>query len=111
MLTRTRRSTINLSSAASFTGIDLVLPAGEYSIVEDEELIEGLSWAAYRKAGTFIEVPAALSSAHVSQMFKIDREELDAAISLGMASMEAVRKLDGDAISNGDDHKPIARTR
>lgn len=87
MLTRTRRSTVHLTSTASFKGIEQVLPAGDYALVEDEELIEGLSWAAYRSVGTFIEVPAARSSAHVSQMFKIDREELDAAISLGIASV------------------------
>ena len=88
MLTRTRRSTIRFSSAISLTGVDQMLPAGDYSIVEDEELIEGLSRAAYRRAGTFIEVPASLSKARATQMFAIDREELDAAISQGVASME-----------------------
>ena len=87
MPTRTRRSNVHIASATSFDGIEQVLPAGDYALVEEEELIEGLSWEAYRSAGTFIEVPVALSSALVTQMFEIDRKELDAAISQGMASM------------------------
>jgi hypothetical protein len=87
MLNRTKRSTIRFSSEVSLIGIEQILPAGDYSIVEDEELIEGLSWAAYRRTGTFIEVPAALSSAHAVQIFEINREELDAAISQGIASL------------------------
>ncbi|MCG6858487.1 MAG: hypothetical protein LJE67_10515 [Salaquimonas sp.] len=99
MLNRTKRSTIHLSSAFSLVGIEQMLPAGNYTIVEDEGLIEDLSWAAYRRAGTFIEVPAALSSASAIQMFEIDRAELDAAISRGIASLATGQAESSDAPS------------
>jgi hypothetical protein len=34
------------------------LPAGAYEVVTDEEAIEGLTFAAYRRVATMITVPA-----------------------------------------------------
>ena len=39
-------------------GIDRLLPAGDYEIVTDDEPIDGLSFAAFRRVATMIMVPA-----------------------------------------------------
>ena len=58
-------------------GVGRVLPAGNYEVVTDEELIEGLSFPAYRRVATMMIVPAQASSV---EMFNIDPLNLAAAI-------------------------------
>ena len=77
MLTKTRRTTVHFADAFSLPGIDVVLPSGDYVIVEDEELIDGLSFVAYRRTGTFIEGPSVSSKARSMQMFPIDFADLE----------------------------------
>jgi hypothetical protein len=43
--------------------VDRLLPPGDYRVVTDEELIEGLSFPAYRRISTAIFVPAPSGSA------------------------------------------------
>jgi hypothetical protein len=40
-------------------GIDRLLPPGAYEVITDEEMIEGLSFASFRRIATMIMVPAA----------------------------------------------------
>lgn len=80
MLGRTKKSTIRLAREFSISSFDGILPPGEYAILEDEELIEGISWLAYRRVATFIEVPAIGRTKMSSQMIKIDHDELAAII-------------------------------
>jgi hypothetical protein len=47
-----------LPPAFSLKGIDRWLPPTSYRVVTDEELIEGLSFPAYRRVSTAIFVPA-----------------------------------------------------
>jgi hypothetical protein len=39
-------------------GVDRTLPAGEYEVMTDEELIEELSFPVYRRVATMMYVPA-----------------------------------------------------
>lgn len=39
-------------------GLEGKLPAGDYDIDHDEELIDGMSWLAWRRVATFIHLPA-----------------------------------------------------
>ena len=80
MLGRTTKSTILLTREFSFSGFNGTLPPGEYAVSEDEELVEGVSWLAYRRVATFIEVPAIGRKGMSSQMFKIDHDELTAVL-------------------------------
>jgi hypothetical protein len=59
MTTRSRRETITFAHPFRIKGIDRSLPAGAYEVITDEEMIEGLSFAAYRRVATMIVVPAA----------------------------------------------------
>jgi hypothetical protein len=58
-------------------GVDRVLPPGDYRVVTDEELIEGLSFPAYHRVSTVIFVPAPSGSA--VEMVTINPLDLQAA--------------------------------
>jgi hypothetical protein len=58
MTTRSRRETVSFRHPFRIRGVDRVLPAGSYQVITDEEMIEGLSFAAFRPVATMIEVPA-----------------------------------------------------
>jgi hypothetical protein len=58
-------------------GVDRILPAGNYRVVTDEELIEELSFPVYRRVSTMIFVPA--KSASSVEMVAIDPQDLQAA--------------------------------
>ena len=58
-MTRSRRETVTFRHPFRIKGIDRQLPAGAYEVVTDEELIEGLSFASFRRVATMIMVPGA----------------------------------------------------
>ncbi|WP_072391501.1 hypothetical protein [Hyphomicrobium sp. CS1GBMeth3] len=76
MTTRTTRSTAVFNSAFTLGGIDGELPAGSYRIESEEELIEGLSFVAFRRVETTIELPAIGSVSHKRQVVAIDPLDL-----------------------------------
>ncbi|HZP32689.1 MAG TPA: hypothetical protein VFB23_04925 [Candidatus Acidoferrales bacterium] len=57
MITRTKRVTLMFRHPFSLKGVDRRLAAGEYEVVSDEELIEGLSFPVYRRISTLIFLP------------------------------------------------------
>ena len=57
MLTRTHDKTWTFIKPFMLKGVDRLLPAGDYRVSTDEELIEGLSFPAYRRVATMIFVP------------------------------------------------------
>jgi hypothetical protein len=77
MLTRTRVETLTFLKPFLLKGIDHPLPAGDYRVSTDEELIEGLSFPVYRRVATMIFVPAHASTA--TEMVAIDPADLRAA--------------------------------
>jgi hypothetical protein len=77
MNTRTTNKTVTFARPFLLKGIDRILGAGDYRIVTDEELIEGLSFPAYRRISTMIFVPA--QNASSVEMVAIDPQELSAA--------------------------------
>jgi len=58
MTIRSRRETITFRHPAHIRGIERALPAGAYEVVTDEEMIEGLSFASWRRIATMITVPS-----------------------------------------------------
>jgi hypothetical protein len=57
--------------------VDRLLPAGNYRVVTDEELIEELPFRVYRRVSTMIFVPALSASSF--EMVAIDPQDLQAA--------------------------------
>lgn len=49
MTTRTNTKTVTFAHPFLLKGIDRILPAGDYRVVTDEELIEGVSFPVYRR--------------------------------------------------------------
>lgn len=80
MSTRTKHTTVHFSAPFALRGVEEIQPPGEYAIDEDEELIDGISWLAYRRVATFIHLPALASNSRISQLVSIDHAELEAAL-------------------------------
>lgn len=76
MTIRSRREIVTFKHPFQIRGIDRLLPAGAYEVVTDEEMIEGLSFASYRRIATMIMVPAAASHGSAMEMLSIGSVDL-----------------------------------
>jgi hypothetical protein len=76
MTMRSRRETITFRHPFRIKGIDRLLSAGAYEVVTDEEMIEGLSFASYRRVATMIMVPAAPPRASSTEMISVSATDL-----------------------------------
>jgi hypothetical protein len=76
MTMRSRRETVTFKHPFRIKGIDRLLSAGAYEIVTDEEMIEGLSFAAFRRTATMIMVPAAVPRGSTTEMISISAVDL-----------------------------------
>jgi hypothetical protein len=79
MIARSLSKTVVFNRPFLLKGIDRTLPAGSYRVVTDEELLDGISFAAYRRVATMIFVPAA-PGASSGEMVTIDPLDLQAAL-------------------------------
>jgi hypothetical protein len=77
---RTTRTTVSFSSPFILQSLEGIQPAGEYVVLLDDELIEGLSWTAYRRVATLFQTPAISASQRLIQSFSISQTDLDAAL-------------------------------
>jgi hypothetical protein len=77
MKIRSTTKTVTFRQAFYLKGVDRLLPGADYRVVTDEELIEGLSFPAYRRVSTVIFVPSETGCA--VEMVTIDPLELQAA--------------------------------
>jgi hypothetical protein len=76
MTTRSRRETFTFRQAFRIRGIDRQLAAGDYEVVTDEEMIEGLSFPCFRRVATMIMVPGAPPHASSMEMISISSVDL-----------------------------------
>ena len=76
MTTRSRRETVTFLRSFRIKGIDRLLPAGSYEVITDEEMIEGLSFASFRRVATMIMVPASGSRSSTMEMISIGSTDL-----------------------------------
>jgi hypothetical protein len=86
MTTRSRRETITFQHPFRIRGIDRLLPPGAYEVVTDEEMIEGLSFASFRRVATMIMVPAAPPRSSTMEM-----------ISIGSVDLSDAQRIDASA--------------
>ena len=78
VFTRTRQKIWKFSKPFRLKGVDHLLPAGNYQVTTDEELIESLSFPVYRRVATMILVPGQTRSSSL-EMFNIDPADLKTA--------------------------------
>jgi hypothetical protein len=76
MTMRSRRETITFRHPFRIKGIDRMLHAGAYEVITDEEMIEGLSFASFRRVATMIMVPGAAPRAASMEMISISATDL-----------------------------------
>jgi hypothetical protein len=79
MTVRTSRKTVTFVRPFSLSGIDAVQPPGTYVVETDEELLQDLSFPAYRRVATLIWLRSQPGRAITEQMVAIDPLELEAA--------------------------------
>ena len=80
MTSRTTSKTITFKKPFALKGLDDELPAGDYIVDTDEDLIQGVSFNAYRRVSTIIYLPDASGNSVLSRSFTIAPDELDAAL-------------------------------
>jgi hypothetical protein len=73
---RTTRETLTFDAPFTLMALDEMQPAGSYAVDIDEELIEGLSFLAYRRVGTTIYLPVRLGGAGSMQAIRVEPGEL-----------------------------------
>ncbi|WP_315759379.1 MULTISPECIES: hypothetical protein [unclassified Bradyrhizobium] len=76
MTTRSRCETVTFKHPFRIKGIDRLLPPGAYEVITDEEMIEGLSFASFRRVATMIMVPAAPPRNSTMEMISISPVDL-----------------------------------
>jgi hypothetical protein len=86
MTIRSRREIVTFKHPFQIRGIDRLLPAGAYEVITDEEMIEGLSFASFRRVATMIMVPAAASRGSTMEM-----------ISIGSVDLSDAQRIDASA--------------
>ncbi len=84
MTVRTNSKTVTFAHPFLLKGVDRILAAGDYRVVTDQELIEGLSFPVYRRVATMIFVPADSGNASMVEMVAIDPQDLQAAQELDL---------------------------
>jgi hypothetical protein len=88
MTIRTTKKTVTFRRLFVLGGFDEVLPAGTYSVETDEELLEGISFPAYRRILTLIHLHAKPGHPGLTQTLTVDPNELDAALKRDQAPAE-----------------------
>ncbi len=82
MRDRTTRKSVTFSSPFELAGVDEKFDAGTYVVETREEMIEGLSFVAYRRVETTIEAPFKGFGQAARQVTTIDPKDLEAAMNL-----------------------------
>jgi hypothetical protein len=103
MTMRTSRKTVTFRRPFSLSGLDEMQPAGTYTVETNEELLESLSFPAWRRTATVILLRPQAGGVGLGQDLEIDPSELEAvedsdALNLPEAVVEATL---GDLLADG----------
>lgn len=80
MLTRTTRTSVTFAHPFFLGDVEETLPAGTYDIDTEEELLEGLSFHAYRRVLTVVHLPADAGQPGIRRSLTTRPEDLDIAL-------------------------------
>jgi hypothetical protein len=70
---------VTFRKAFLLKGVDRMLPPGDYRVDTDEELIDGLSFMAWKRSATTIHLPGRCHPAGWSEAVIIDPQDLQKA--------------------------------
>lgn len=93
MTTRTSSETVTFMHPFRLSGVDEVQPAGRYLVETDEELLQTLSFPAYRRLSTFIHLAGRPNSSELARVVNIDPAELAAALARDAQAQETAPTL------------------
>jgi hypothetical protein len=79
MTTRTTETSVQFQRPFALDGSERIYPAGAYRVVTDEEVIDGLSFLAYRRVSTMMFVPGPGTGGGSMEMIVVQPADLDAA--------------------------------
>ena len=103
MTVRTSRKTVTFRRPFSLSGLDEMQAAGSYTVETSEEMLEGLSFPAWRRTATVILLRPQAGAVGLGHDLEIDPVELEAvedsdALNLPDAVVEATL---GDLLADG----------
>ena len=85
MAMRSTSRTVTFRKPFTLSGYPDELPAGDYEVLVEEELLEGLSFAAYRRTATYLCVHGTGPHAGRTELRTLTGADLDAVIANGGA--------------------------
>lgn len=77
---RSTRSTVTFSNPFTLPGYPGDLPAGDYEVLVEEELLQGLSFEAYRRTATYMTVRGKGAHAGRSELRSTTESDLKEAL-------------------------------
>jgi hypothetical protein len=101
MLSRTSESIVTFHHSFSIGNTISNHPAGSFRVVKEEELIEGLSFAAYRAVFISLQMPAIGAPGTTQQFIAVSDHDLDAAL-------DADSQMTSHDAALTSDHKSMA---
>lgn len=81
MISRTTRSIVTFEFPFVIAGYLDELPAGNYEVIGEEDLLEGLSFTAYRRTATYLLINGQQGSGHM-EMRPIEPDDMERALSV-----------------------------
>ena len=97
MNTRSSKTKVTFSNPFSLPGFVGELPPGDYEVLVEEELLQGLSFEAWRRTSTFLTVRGRGSHAGRTELRTISERDLKAALSRD-AAVADIRHQSGAAM-------------
>ncbi|MEQ9559792.1 MAG: hypothetical protein RIG67_28795 [Rhodospirillales bacterium] len=80
MTTRTTEKTVTFARPFVLGGFDEVLPAGDYRVETDEELLQSLSFPVFHRVRCVIYLQRGINAARNARALTVDPNDLDAAL-------------------------------
>jgi hypothetical protein len=100
---RSTRSTVTFANPFALPGYPDDLPAGDYEVVVEEELLEGLSFEAYRQMATYLTVRGRGGHAGRTELRAISDSDLKEALSRDQTATENKKGHSDAALSPQED--------
>lgn len=104
MLTRTTRTDVTFAKPFFLSDMEERFPAGTYHVDTEEELLEGLSFHAYRRVLTVLHLPVDATQPGLRRSLTVRPEDLDIAMARDVGTAPAPRPplANGDAVDRAE---------
>ena len=104
MNNRSINSTVRFWNPFTLPGYPDEMPAGEYEVIVEEELLQGLSFAAYRRTATYLTVRGKGRHAGRTELRAVFGDDLNEALTRDQAIINTDNQSDA-ALSPQEDFK------